>query len=194
MKRHALSKISPRDLAFYHWHDADARRRAQLRDWLSGMQPVRDGEQGSGPDGARVWFDAKIVVSDPGGLFQSFLGEYRNEVVWTGSVVADDRGARNQLTGMGYAVEAFFGLFNTRHDLRGRGIGWSGACHVARHVSEQGNPSVALFTANPAAERHYEALGFRRVGAIAIPGLAGTRRLYIRPGNIRPCNTSGPKG
>jgi hypothetical protein len=182
MKSPALSRISPQDLAFYNWHDADTRLRAQLRDWLSGMQPVRDGEQGSGPDGARNWFEAKIAVSYPGGLFQSFLGVYRNDVAWTGSVVEDDRGARDQLPRMGYAVQAFFGLFNTRHDLRGCGIGWAGACHVTRYVSRQGDPSVALFTANPAALRHYDALGFNHAGDIAIAGLAGTRRLYIRPG------------
>jgi hypothetical protein len=146
------------------------------------MEPTRDGEMGAGPAGAGAWLDEKIALSLPGGLFQTFLATYGEEVVWTGSVVEDDRGVRSQLDAMGHSVDALFGLFNTRYDLRCRGIGWAGANYVSRYVSERGGPSIALFTANPVAERHYKALGFECIGDIEIPAFAEAERLYIRPG------------
>jgi predicted GNAT superfamily acetyltransferase len=55
---------------------------------------------------------------------------------------------------------------------------------VSRHVwgGRHGvnDAKVALFTTNPAAERHYTALGFRLVGDIYISELTKMERLYIR--------------
>jgi hypothetical protein len=172
------------DLTFRNWHTAPDWARRQLHDWVWGMQQARDGEAGDGPNGAGAWLDERIALSTPSSLFQTFIGYYCREVVWTGSVVEDDRGMKSRLAKMGYPVDAFFGLFNTRHDIRGRGIGWIGANRVNRHVGEfdRGikNIVIALFTTNLAAERHYRALGFRLISDIYVPVFDKTERLYMK--------------
>jgi len=154
------------------------------------MESARDGEKGDGPDGAEAWLAEKLGLLTRGGLFQTFFAVYGGEVVWTGSVVEDDRGVKAQLAGLGYPVDAFFGLFNTRHDLRGRGIGWTGANHVDRHVHEWTASAKdvrgALFTVEPAAERHYVALGFHLVGDIYIPAFDAIERAYVK--DYRQCD------
>jgi hypothetical protein len=176
----AIKKVSPNELSFVSWYEAPLWARRLLRAWVWGMEPARDGEMGPGTDGAGAWLDEKVTLSGPGRLFQTFLAIHAEQVVWTGSVVEDDRGVRGQLAEMGHPVDAVFGLFNTRYDLRGRGIGWTGANYVNKYVLERGGPSIALFTRNPAAERHYKALSFECIGDIEIPAFGAIERLYIR--------------
>jgi GNAT superfamily N-acetyltransferase len=172
------------DLTFYNWHEAPPWARSRLRSWVWGMQPVRDGESGGQPGGAGSWLDEKIALSSPGSLFQTFMAAYQEEVVWTGSVVKDDRDCRGGFEAMGYPVDAFFGLFNTRKDLRGRGIGWAGANYANRYVWETDRGwkkiCVGLFTANAVAERHYAALGFKLVGDVYISAFGIYERAYVK--------------
>jgi hypothetical protein len=185
------------ELTFYNWHKAPPWARSQLRDWVWGMRRKDDGEWGGWPGGAGPWLDKKVALSRPGGLFQTFVAVYQHEVVWTGSVVQDDRNCRIRFEAMGGRVDAFFGLFNTRRDLRGRGIGWAGANYVSRHVwrvnRDWKNICVGLFTTNPAAERHYVALGFKLIGNIYVPAagipIFGTyERAYIRDPEVQSSN------
>ena len=173
-------------VAFCSWHNATEPMRRGLLNWVRNMQPERDGEQGDGLNGARAWLDEKISCSTPGGLYQTFIGTIDGEVVWTGSVVGDDRDMRTQIARPGIHIDAFFGLFNSRSDMGGRGIGWAGAQYVTQQVWEgeysDKKISVALFTTNVAAERHYKSLGFGYVDTIPVPGLAQPKRLYIRRG------------
>lgn len=178
-----VPKFGP--VTYYTWHEAPTWVRSQLRDWVGSMQWARDGEKGDGPDGAGAWLDEKVGLSSTGSLFQTFIGIHKAEVVWTGSVIEDDRGVKEQLAGLGYPVNAFFGLFNTRHDLRGHGIGWTGANHIDKHVrmraaSAKKDVRIALFTVNPAAERHYKTLGFQLVGDIYIPAFDAIERAYVK--------------
>lgn len=170
-------------LKFAAWHEAPDWARSALRDWVWGMSRAIDGEEGGGREGAGSWLDEKIEISATDSIFQTFVGLYGNEVVWTGSVVHDDRGARNELSKLGVKPDAFFGLFNTKYGLRGRGIGWAGARHINHFIwgNKQSHPiTIALFTRNPAAERHYQALGFRKIGDIYISSFDANRRLYVK--------------
>jgi len=149
------------------------------------MKPRRDGELGGGPWGALKWLDGKIALSTPEGLFQTFLALHGENVVWTGSIVEDDRGVKARLSAKGLLVDGFFGLFNTRHTLRGCGIGWSGVNYVNHYVQSwvdrtKSDLTVALFTANPDAERHYRSLGFEFSRKIVIPGLTLVERVYLK--------------
>jgi hypothetical protein len=172
------------DLTFYNWHEAPAWARSQLRSWVWGMQPVHDGESGDQALGAGAWLDEKIALSSPGCFFQTFMAVYREEVVWTGSVVEDDRDCKIEFAAIGHPVDAFFGLFHTRNDLRGRGIGWAGANYVNRYVCETDragkNIRVGLFTTNAAAERHYAALDFKLVGNVYISVFGIYERAYVK--------------
>jgi hypothetical protein len=72
--------------------------------------------------------------------------------------------------------------------LRGRGIGWAGANHVARHVwggeHDWRDIRVGLFTTNPAAERHYTALGFKLVGNVYVSEFGVFERGYVNEGGL----------
>ena len=165
--------------------------RGKLLNWVSNMRQERDGEEGAGPDGAGEWLEQQMQLAERNGLFQTFVGLIDDEIVWTGSVVPDDRGARKQLQEAGIKVETFFGLFNTRVELRGRGIGWAGANYAMEHIYKNGSPVVGLFTTNKAAERHYLALGFKQHGLIFLPGLQKWSAFFIYNyhdgGMERPC-------
>ena len=176
----AMQSVVTNDLVFCTWHQADERIRAQLRQWVWTMRRARDREDGAGPDGASAWLDGKLAVSSSDSLYQTFIALYRDDVVWTGSVVSDDRGLQQQFAQLGYQVAAFFGLFNTRHDLRGRGVGWAGARYVNDFVVRHGNPTLGLITGNPAAERHYVALGFVCIPELEPLAHGTVRRLLYR--------------
>jgi hypothetical protein len=180
------TRFSIDSLSFYTWHEAPVCARSQLRKWVWEMRRARDGERGGPSGGAGSWLDEKVALSRPGSLFQTFLALHQNEVVWTGSVVQDDRGCSVKFAAMGYPVDAFFGLFNTRPDMRCRGIGWTGANYVSRYVWGGGHGwetvAVGLFTANPAAERHYIALGFDLIGEVFIPEFGISERAYVKRG------------
>jgi len=180
-----VRRFGPDDLSFVTWHESPGWARTQLRDWVGGMKPRRDGELGGTPWGALQWVDKKIALSVAGGLFQTFLALHGEEVVWTGSVVQDDRGVKARLRDKGLAVDAFYGLFNTRYTLRGLGIGWAGANHVNNYVqhwvnSSKTNLTVALFTANEAAERHYRSVGFTFFKKIFMPDFSVFERVYVK--------------
>lgn len=162
----------------YPWRMCHPAIQQAVRDWLGGMQPARDGEDG--PD-ALAWFEAQVVQEST----QAFIGlDALNRPCWLGCIVADDRGVREQLAQQGVEVDLMLGLFNTRFDLRGQGIGWFGARQVNTFLQLAVNDAqvpctVALFSDNPAAIRHYEALGFQDKGEIFIPSLNRKERLFI---------------
>ena len=151
-------------LRIRNWHEASNHERRQLIHWVRAMEMHPDGEEGRGQDGAAAWLEEKLTLQDEG-LYQTFLGIVDDEIVWTGSVVSDDRGARSKAAAEGHPVAGFFGLFNTRYNLRGRGIGWSGCRFVDEHVSfctkALGPLMIGLLTANPTAERHYLSVGYK---------------------------------
>lgn len=170
-------------LDFRTWHEAPGWARDQLVGWVRGMVPDRDNENGCGPEGTGAWLEEKVAASRNSGLFQTFLGLFENEVMWTGSVVADDRGMRSVVEKMGCPVDGFFGLFNTHHDRRGRGLGWAGANAVDRHIAAfvGGAPlRIGLFTANPAAERHYRSLAFAQQASIRSPSSSKMVSFYLK--------------
>ena len=179
------NRFRPEQIKFVAWHEAPDSAKLELRRWVGGLLPWRDGEYGGGPFGALRWLDQKIALSSPGGLFQTFIGLLEDEVVWTGSVVEDDRGVKARLASNGLNVDGFLGLFNTRTALRGRGIGWAGVNHVNNHVQLESNRSqrslaIALFTENDAAERHYRSLGFVYLKKMFVPSFSLFERVYLK--------------
>ena len=153
------------------------------------MEEERDGERGEGEGGAHRWLLEKLnrFSTDSASPFsEHFFGVTSDgRAVWQGHLVEDDRNAKEifRVT-FGADVDIFWGLLNTRPEMRGRGVGWRGAQYmdnwIQRRTVELGLPKVTagLFTDNPAAVRHYVALGYSLLGEISV-GFEGESQLSM---------------
>jgi len=160
-----------------------AEQQEQLSQWVLHMEMERDGELGPTDKGAHAWLLQKLALCD--GPFQTFAGFQDGRVCWTGSVIKDDRGIRAQLEELNFPIDGMLGLFNTRHDLRGIGIGWEGFQHVDRFLQGYVNSSgkalrIGLFTNNPGAKRHYTAVGYISFGLVYVEDFDSHEELFIK--------------
>ncbi len=176
--------FSPEEIEIVTFNGCSAKIREDFQAWVLSMTHDLDRETGDGPDGALEWVKMHNARFTTDGVHQTYILVYRptNQVVATGSIVADDRDVAKtyQIPG-----EGFWGFHNVHRELRGRGLGKICTTYRDRicqaYADRLGQPAIFnAFTANPTSVGILTNLGFTWQREIYIEVFKATENLYSK--------------